>query len=84
MPNSIQESIFKAIDSLVNDRLNKFAIDQTIVCNIVQCKNALNNEYIVNYQGGNMTAYAEDGTAYGKNTSVYVLVPEGNFNKKKI
>ena len=80
----VQESLFKAIDSLVNDRLDKYSIDKTITCNIVKCSNALKHEYIVNYQGGNMTAYAEDETAYSKNASVYVLVPEGNFSNKKI
>ena len=80
----IQESLLKAMDSLVNDRLDKYTIDQTITCNIVRCVNALNGEYLVSYQGGNMTAYAEDLAAYSKGTSVYVLIPEGNFSNKKL
>ncbi len=82
--NQIQESVLKAIDSLVNDRLNRYATDKTITGVIVKCNNSLTGEYTVNYQGGNLIAFADEGVAYSKSTSVYVLVPEGNFSNKKI
>ena len=83
MANQIQEAILSAVDTLVNNRIDKIEADKTVTATIVQCTNSLTNEYKVSYNGGMMFAYAQDGTSYSQNATVYVLVPQGDFTQKK-
>lgn len=83
MANPIQESIYKAVDTLVSQRIDKLQLDKTVTATIVSCINALTGEYKVSYNGGYMTAFANEGNTYNANTQVYVLIPEGNFTKPK-
>ena len=80
---SIQDSILGAVDTLVNNRVSSIQADKTVIATITACSNALTNEYKVSYNGGYMTAYAQDGNSYSQNSSVYVLVPLGDFTQKK-
>lgn len=84
MADNYQEALLKAIDSLVSKRIDKIERDKTIVATIVSCTNALNNTYKVSYNNGFLTVYGQDGASYNSNQEVYVLVPEGDFSKKKI
>ncbi len=84
MSDRLQESIFQAIDNIARNRIDRLATDKTVTATIVQCNNSLTGEHTVNYQGGNFVAYSQDGVTYSRNTSVYVLVPEGDFSKKKL
>lgn len=83
MASQVQESILKAIDALVGNRIDNIKADKTVTATIVSCVNALTGEYKVSYNGGYITAYAPVDTVYTANTSVYVLVPEGDFSKTK-
>ena len=84
MANEFQNSIFKAIDTLLDKRVENLALDKTITATIDMCVNMIDNIYTINYQGGKTYAYAQAGATYTKDQEVYVLVPEGNFTKKKI
>lgn len=84
MANQFQESLLNAMDILVENRVNQLTTDKTITATIVTCTNILNNEYKVSYDGGSMYAYAQEGASYSENTSVYVLIPEGDFTRRKI
>ena len=84
MANEFQNSIFKAIDTLLDKRVENLALDKTITATIDKCVNMIDNLYMINYQGGKTYAYAQANTSYTKDQEVYVLVPEGDFNKKKI
>ena len=84
MANKYQESILQAIDYLVNNRIDKINKDQTITGTIANCDNALTQQYSVNYNGGLITAYAQEGASYKQNQEVYILVPEGDFSKRKV
>lgn len=84
MANEFQESILQAIDTLVTKRIEQLDNDKTITATIDTCVNMVDNVYLVNYQGGKFYAYAQDDTAYTRDQSVYVLVPENDFTKKKI
>lgn len=84
MANAIQENIYKAIDNLVNNRIDKLALDRTVTATIVACTNSLTGEYRVSYGGGFTLAYAQDGATFNKNQTVYVLVPENDMSKKKV
>lgn len=83
MANALQESVFSAIDTLVSQRIDKLPLDKTVTATIVSCLNALTGEYKVSYNGGYMTAFANEGTSYNKGIDVYVLVPESDFTKPK-
>lgn len=82
--SNLQESLLQAIDYLVNNRVDKINKDQTISCTIKSCANSLTGEYQVNYNGGFLIAYAQEGASYSENSKVYVLVPEGDFSKRKL
>ena len=84
MANQYQESLLNAMDILVENRVNQIATDKTITATIITCTNILTNEYKVSYDGGSMYAYGQEGASYSENTTVYVLVPEGDFTKRKI
>lgn len=84
MANEFQDSIFKAIDTLLDKRVENLDLDKTITATIDTCANLLENMYVINYQGGKTYAYAQSGATYTKDQRVYVLVPEGDFTKKKI
>ena len=81
--NQIQDAIFSAIDTLVNNRIEKIEADKTVLATIVQCTNSLTGEYRVSYNGGSMFAYAIEGQTFITGMSVYVLVPQGDFTQKK-
>lgn len=80
---NLQDSILKAIDTMVSNRVEKLQLDKTITCNIIKCTNALSREYKCSYNGGFITAYAAEGNTYTNGAGVYVLVPESDFSKKK-
>ena len=84
MANNLQESLLQAIDYLVNNRIDKINRDTTITCTIKKCNNSLTQEYQVNYNGGFLNAYAQEGASYSENQEVFVLVPEGDFTKRKL
>lgn len=80
---NIQDSILKAVDTLVNNRIDKIQADKTITASIVKCTNALTREYKCSYNGGTILAYANEGSTYTNGQSVYVLVPQNDFTKTK-
>ena len=82
--SDLQGSLLQAIDYLVNNRIDKINKDTTITCTIKKCNNSLTQEYQVNYNGGFLNAYAQEGASYSDNQEVFVLVPEGDFSKKKL
>ena len=84
MADNIQEAILTAVDYLVSNRIEKIDRDKTIVATIVSCNNALTQEYKVSYNNGFLTAYAQEDASYNPNQQVYVLVPSGDFSKKKM
>lgn len=84
MADKFQESLMQAIDYLVSSRIDAINKDVTITAVVNKCRNALENSYEIQYNGGFLIAYAQEGASYSQNQSVYVLVPEGDFSKKKI
>lgn len=84
MASELQDSLLKAIDYLVNNRVQKINKDTTVTCTVKECTNALENQYQMNYNGGFFYAYAQEGATYSANTSVYVLVPENDWSKRKL
>ena len=83
MANKYQDAILNAVDYLVNNRVSSLDRDKTITATIVACNNSITQEYKVSYNGGYILAYAQENTTYQRDASVFVLVPEGDFSKKK-
>lgn len=77
------DDIFKSIDIIIDGRLQGLKFDKTITCSILSNKNAARGEYTVTDGATTFKAYS-DVTTYQVNQYVYVKVPNGNFNNKKI
>ena len=84
MADNYQEALIKAIETISKSQVDSLATDKTVTATIASCSNLLTNEYKVSYNGGIMTVYGASGKTYSKGSSVYVLIPEGDFTKKKI
>ena len=82
--SDLQGSLLQAIDYLVNNRIDRINKDVTLTATIKKCDNSLTNQYTVNYNGGFLIAYAQEGASYSENQQVFVLVPEGDFTKRKL
>lgn len=82
---SYQENILQAVDMVVSQRLNEMSFDKTIVCKVEDDTNASKGEYTVSYQAMTMVVYAANPEEeYKKGQQVYVTVPQGDFNLRKI
>ncbi len=84
MADNYQDALIKAIETISKSQVDNLATDKTVTATVISCSNLLTNEYKVSYNGGIMYVYGSDGKTYSENSSVYVLVPEGDFTKKKI
>ena len=82
--SNLQDSLLQAIDYLVNNRVDKISKDITITATIKKVSNSLTGEYQVNYNGGFLNAYAQEGASYSENQEVYVLIPENDWSKRKL
>lgn len=83
----LQETILKAIDAVVTQRNNDLKLDKTIIGIVKKNigKRGTKPLYQIEYSGGIIEAVAQnDLDTYSPHTSVYVLVPQGNFSNEKI
>ena len=83
MTNQIQDAILDAVETLFKNRIDKLEVDKTVTATVVKCTNSITGEYLCSYNGGNLYAYALDNASYSTGSTVYVLVPLGDFSKKK-
>ena len=74
-----------SIDILTQSALRKLKYDITIKAIIKTIVDVKTGEYKVLYEGNLLSAFAKDDkTAYDINDTVYVKVPEGDFDNKLI
>ena len=78
-----QNSLLEAINVLSKANDNKNVQTITVEAVIESIDDAAQGIYTVNYMGNVFKAYAT-GSSYQKEQQVYVLVPNGDFTKKKI
>ena len=84
---TMQEAILQAVDTIVTQRTNELKLDKTITAIIKKNIGQKNNKpiYQVWYNGGLFEAICQNkDDIYLPNTSVYILIPQGNFSKEKI
>ena len=80
----ITEQLFKAVDTIVNERLRQLPYDKTIVATIIDIHDAVIGKYKVSTDNNIIFyAYAYD-TSYQLDTKVYVRIPENDYTKQKI
>nr|DAU63177.1 MAG TPA: hypothetical protein [Caudoviricetes sp.] len=79
----VSENLFKAIDIITSKRISQLQFDKTIVAEIIDNKKAKQGEYSLSDGSANeFIAYSENED-YKKGDSVYVNVPNGDFNSQK-
>lgn len=85
MSSSLVENFFGAINTISQANVDAAKRDETIDCEIQSVVNIDIGEYKVEYQGNIFSAEAADPTVtYQKGDKVYVLVPGGDYSRKKI
>ena len=84
--NSTNNQILNAIEILVNSSNSNLKFDKTIETEIINIADAAIGEYRVRYQATSFIVYEESSDIKPRQLGehVYVLVPEGDFNKKKV
>lgn len=77
------EELFTAIKTIVDKQIDKVHYDKTIICTIEDNSKASQGEYTVSDGSTSFTAYSEK-TNYTKGAGVYVTIPQGNYENKKL
>lgn len=76
------ENLFQSIDTIVDARIANLPFDQTVQCEIINADDAVNGNYIVQYQASTFTAISENKNLKPKEI-VYVQIPQGDFTQDK-
>ena len=76
------DTLFEALDIIINKRLEAVDKDKTVLCVIEDANKAEEGEYVVSNASAKFTAYSEN-TKYRNGQNVWVLIPEGNYNNEK-
>jgi len=84
MNNNYENKILDAIQTLVDNAVNKAGYDKTIKAVVSKCVNESTGKYVVKYQDSTFYAYSSDlDSVYSGGTSVYVLVPGNDMSQTK-
>ena len=81
--NELQDKLLKAMDILNAQALNSISFDKTITCTIEIDTDKKEGKYEVNDGNRIFTAYSTD-TRLRSGDTVYVTIPEGNFENQKM
>lgn len=78
------EVLFQSIDQIVEERLKQVQYDRTILCKVIEAYPD-DNKYWVNCEGLKLQVQSIDPKkTYSKDSMVYVLMPEGNYENVKV
>ena len=80
--DNVATNLFKAMEIITNEKINKLEFDKTIVCSIEDAKEAKKGIYQVTDGSTYFTAYSDNFT-YTEGTQVYVKIPNGDMSNKK-
>lgn len=84
MAKDIIEDVLGAIDIISQAKLNDMKFNKTDLCTIEKVVNKEKGEYLVSTGSLKYAAFAQDGATYREGNSVYVLVPNGDYNEEKL
>ena len=83
--SNVSENLFQAMDIIIAERLNGLNYDKTILCKIEDDSKKDKGEYVVTDGSSTFIAISEStDIKYMKGSSVYVTVPNGDFNQQKL
>jgi hypothetical protein len=82
MAKDLLENLFDSIDLIVNNKLMNLNYDKTERCSIETVRG--NNEYYVSNGATKYVAFSQNDTKYKVGDSVYVTIPQGDYNNKKL
>lgn len=77
------EQICQAIDIIASKKVESISYDTTLTCTITDDSQKKDGVYKVNNGSATFTAYSSN-TTYSKGNTVYVQVPNGDWNEQKI
>ena len=81
---NLEDKILKAIDIIVSKKVSEAGYDKTIQGVIVSCSDPTIGKYKIRYQDSFFYAFATNmEVTYTKGSSVYILVPKGDFRQQK-
>lgn len=75
--------LFEAMDIVMAKNLQELAFDKTVKCSITDDSNSDKGEYTVTDGSSTFKAYSES-VKYATGSSVYVTIPNGDYNNKKL
>ena len=82
--NSYSDNLLNAIEMIAQDKIDKANLNKTIQATIIKAVDSALGKYKIKYQDSYFYAYAMDSDiSYSDNCSVYVLIPNGDFNQDK-
>ena len=81
--NQLQEKLLEANSIITNKIIEGISFDKTITCNIIDDTYKKEGKYIVSNGAQEFTAYSTV-TNYSVNNTVYVTIPNGNYENQKI
>lgn len=81
---SVSENLFQAIDTIISQRINEVSFDRTLICEIVSDSQHEKGEYTVKQDARKFVAYASGTERYRVGQQVYVTIPQGNYDLKKV
>lgn len=82
--NSYSENLFDAIEIIAQDKIDKANLNKTIQATIVKTMDSALGKYKVKYQDSYFYVYTMNSDIkYLDGCSVYVLIPNGDFNQDK-
>ena len=88
MNTNSSENLFQSFDTIVDWKLQQITVfDKTEICTIVsQDENNKNKYWVSNEAGLRYEAYniSDSKSEYSQNQKVYVTIPQGNYEFKKI
>ena len=80
----LEHQLLQAMDLVAQQKVNSLTFDKSIRGVIVEYTDPVTRQYQVQYQDSKLIAFCNDATVeYKVGDSVYVLVPNNNFNERK-
>ena len=80
--NTVSENVLTAMQIVGESLLEGLKFDQTIKCSVVDASEADKGIYQVSNGSAIFTAYSTE--KYKKNASVYVMIPQGDYDNQKM
>ena len=77
------KKLFDAMDIIAAQQIKNLQFDKTVKCSITDDSKSEQGEYTVTDGSSTFKAYSES-TKYSNGASVYVNIPNGDYNNKKL